>query len=91
MIETLTPGVKKYAQKFDILKEVNPRAAPTTLFVLGLALRLFLLKCRFVVSFDEVNYLKLGVSGHLHGLSDVLHTYWVTFTTGVHFVYVQFF
>jgi len=76
MIETLAPGVRKYAQKFDTLKEVNPRVALTTFFVLGLALRLFFLKYRFAVSFDEVNYLKLGVSGHLHGLSDVLHTYW---------------
>lgn len=38
--------------------------------------RLFLVKYRFVVAFDEVNYLKLGVSGYLDGLSAVLHPYW---------------
>lgn len=39
-------------------------------------LRLSLLPFRFAVAFDEVNYLKLGVSGHLNGLTEVLHSYW---------------
>jgi len=46
------------------------------LFFLGLLFRLLLMKCRFVVAFDEVNYLKLGVSGYLNGIADVLHAYW---------------
>jgi 4-amino-4-deoxy-L-arabinose transferase-like glycosyltransferase len=42
----------------------------------GFAFRLFLVRYRFAAAFDEVNYLKLGISGSLNGLSDVFHTYW---------------
>ncbi len=42
----------------------------------GFALRLFFLRYRFAVAYDEVNYAKLGVSGYLNGLADILHTYW---------------
>ncbi len=58
--------------------------------VVGIIFRLFLMRYRFAVGFDEVNYLKLGVSGHLNGLSDILHTYWspllpmlISFSSGI--------
>ncbi len=42
----------------------------------GFLFRLFLVRYRFAAAVDEVNYLKLGISGKLNGLSDVFHTYW---------------
>lgn len=41
------------------------------------------MKYRFAIAFDEVNYIKLGVSGHLNGLADVLHTYWSPLLPGL--------
>lgn len=70
------PGVKKYASKYDFLAQIKPVTSLWTLAGIGLVLRLFFLKYRFAVAFDEVNYLKLGVSGYLNGWSEVLHTYW---------------
>ncbi len=49
------------------------------IFLVALVFRLSLLAFRFAVGFDEVNYLKLGVAGHLDGLSNVFHTYWAPF------------
>lgn len=46
------------------------------IFLVGFFFRLFLLKFRYVVAFDEVNYLKLGVSGYLEGMYAVFHPYW---------------
>lgn len=75
--ESLMPaGVKKYAQKQNLLDHIKPAPTLWLLFAVALALRLFFLQYRFAVAFDEVNYLKLGVSGHLNGWSDLLHTYW---------------
>ena len=48
-------------------------------FIAGLLFRLWLSRYRFAVGFDEVNYLKLGVSASLYGLSEVLHPYWSPF------------
>lgn len=70
------PGVKKYSSKTNLVEKIKPAPALIIIMILGLALRLFFVRYRFAVAFDEVNYLKLGVSGHLHGLADVLHTYW---------------
>ncbi len=55
---------------------LNPRVALPLVVLAAFALRFWLMHYRFAVAFDEVNYLKLGVSGHLRGLSAVLHTYW---------------
>jgi len=49
------------------------------IIITALAFRLLLLNFRFAIGFDEVNYLKLGVSGHLHGFAEALHTYWSPF------------
>ena len=70
------PGIRKYAQKFDVLARLRPTTTLIVLAILGFGLRVFFLQYRFAVTFDEVNYLKLGVSGHLNGLGDALHTYW---------------
>jgi len=59
-----------------ILAHVPPRWALTITVAGAFLFRLLLMRYRFAVAFDEVNYLKLGVSGYLNGLSDVLHTYW---------------
>jgi len=45
----------------------------------AVAFRLILMTKAYAVGFDEVNYLKLAASGHLHGLNHVLHTYWSPF------------
>jgi 4-amino-4-deoxy-L-arabinose transferase-like glycosyltransferase len=70
------PGVKKYAQRSDTLGRIDARYALWLLIGAGLMLRVFFSQYRFAVAFDEVNYLKLGVSGYLGTLSNVLHTYW---------------
>ncbi len=44
--------------------------------LLAIGFRLFLMRYRFAVTFDEVDYLKLAASGALHGFSKVLHPYW---------------
>lgn len=70
------PGIKKYSPKSNIVEKIKPAPALIIFMIFALALRLFFVRYRFAVAFDEVNYLKLGVSGHLHSLSEVLHTYW---------------
>ena len=46
---------------------------------LALLFRLFLMRYRYAIVFDEVNYLKLAASGSLEGISNILHTYWSPF------------
>ncbi len=46
------------------------------LLVIAFLFRFFLIPVQSVVSFDEVNYLKLAVYGARQGLPQVLHTYW---------------
>ena len=57
----------------------TPARVLGALVLAGLLLRVLLLNFRFAVGFDEVNYLKLGVSAHLHGMPAALHTYWSPF------------
>jgi 4-amino-4-deoxy-L-arabinose transferase-like glycosyltransferase len=54
----------------------SPAKILFALLLSALVFRLLLLNFRYAVGFDEVNYLKLGVSGHLHGMAETLHTYW---------------
>jgi len=49
------------------------------IMILALLFRIFLLRYRFAVSFDEVNYLKLAATGAIEGLGYVFHTYWSPF------------
>ena len=51
----------------------------TVVILLAVGFRLFLMRYRFAVSFDEVNYLKLAASGAIKGFSNVLHPYWSPF------------
>jgi len=44
--------------------------------IVGFLFRIILVKYRFVAAFDEINFLKLGVSGYLNGFTEVFHTYW---------------
>ena len=69
------PGVRKYSSQTDVTDKIHARSL-IYLMIAGLALRLFMLQYRFAVSFDEINYLKLGVSGSLNGFGQILHTYW---------------
>lgn len=48
-------------------------------FLIAFLFRFVLTKSQFVVSFDEVNYLKLAADGALHGFNHVFHTYWSPF------------
>jgi 4-amino-4-deoxy-L-arabinose transferase-like glycosyltransferase len=73
---SLPPGIKKYLPRIPFALKIKPATALIILMVAGLALRLFFLRYRFTVAYDEVNYAKLGVSGYLNGLADILHTYW---------------
>lgn len=59
--------------------KIKPAKILFGLVVVALIFRVLLLNFRFAVGFDEVNYLKLGVSGHLHGFAETLHTYWSPF------------
>lgn len=70
------PGIKKYLPRNSFELKIKPATALIFLMTAGLALRLFFLHYRFAVAYDEVNYAKLGVSGYLNGMSDILHTYW---------------
>jgi len=73
----ISPRVQRAAKnRPSIFDRLDPKTMLALLLILGLVYRLFLLRYRFAVAFDEVNYVKLGVSGHLKGLSAVLHTYW---------------
>jgi 4-amino-4-deoxy-L-arabinose transferase-like glycosyltransferase len=51
----------------------------TVIIVLAILFRLILSKFRFAVTSDEVNYLKLGISGALNGPSHVFHPFWSPF------------
>lgn len=42
----------------------------------ALLVRLFFLKFEYAAGWDEINYLKLGASGAIHGIGQVLHPYW---------------
>lgn len=42
----------------------------------ALLVRIFFLRFEYAVGWDEVNYLKLGASGAIHGFNYVLHSYW---------------
>ncbi len=44
--------------------------------LLSFGFGIFLLRYRFAVSNDEVNYLKLGASAASYGFSQIWHTYW---------------
>ena len=46
------------------------------LLIAALIIRIFFLRFEYAVGWDEVNYLKLGASGAIHGLNHVLHPYW---------------
>ncbi len=70
------PGVKKYAPRDNFLNDLKPTHWLVAFAVLGLVLRLVFLKYRFAVAFDEVNYIKLGVSASQNGWGELLHTYW---------------
>lgn len=43
---------------------------------LGFLFRIFLLRTRFAVSYDEVNFIKLALAGAREGWTGILHTYW---------------
>ena len=64
----MSPGVKKiFSNKFYSL---------AILLTLAIFIRVFFLRFEYAVGWDEVNYLKLGASGAIHGLNHVLHSYW---------------
>ncbi len=64
----MASGVKKgFANKFVSLG---------ILLTIALLVRIFFLRFEYAVGWDEVNYLKLGASGAIHGLNHVLHPYW---------------
>jgi len=66
---------KKYKIKLDKSDTIFLIAILSIAFLL----RLFLLRYRFVINFDAVNYLKLAASGNMLGLSHVFHSYWSPF------------
>jgi len=74
-IKPVNPQTKKSPQPVQLSTTKIFAALLLTAFVF----RLLLLKFRFAVAFDEVNYLKLGISGHLNGMVETLHTYWSPF------------
>ncbi|MFQ5601696.1 MAG: ArnT family glycosyltransferase [bacterium] len=77
------------AEKDDSKKQ--DLATVPGLLIVGFVFRLILLPFRFSVAFDEVNYLKLGVSGYLNGLSEVLHPYWSPLLPGFISFFCHFF
>ncbi len=46
------------------------------IIAIALLVRLFFLRFEYAAGWDEINYLKLGASGAIHGFSHVLHPYW---------------
>lgn len=46
------------------------------LLIIALFVRISFLQFEYAIGWDEVNYLKLGASGAIHGLNHVLHPYW---------------
>ncbi|MFQ5706571.1 MAG: ArnT family glycosyltransferase [bacterium] len=70
------PEARKRARNQKALLRLPAYPTILLLMVVAFLFRIMLMHYRFAVTFDEVNYLKLGVSGHLKGLSQVLHTYW---------------
>ena len=53
------------------------------LVIAGFLFRLLLIKFRFVPAFDEINYLKLGISGGMNGLGEIFHPYWTPLLPGL--------
>ncbi|HEX9971679.1 MAG TPA: glycosyltransferase family 39 protein [bacterium] len=49
------------------------------IIAVALIVRLFFLRFEYAAGWDEINYLKLGASGTIHGLNHVLHPYWSPF------------
>lgn len=63
--------------KFVIQKMFNKNnIIPALITVVALVFRLFLLRYRFAVSYDEVNFIKLALGGANEGFAAILHTYW---------------
>ncbi len=60
------------------LKTIISKKYYAILLLLGVAgvLRLFYLRFEYAAGWDEINYLKLGASGAIHGWKQVLHPYW---------------
>jgi len=54
----------------------NKFYSPGILLTIALIIRVFFLRFEYAVGWDEVNYMKLGASGAIHGLNHVLHPYW---------------
>jgi len=46
------------------------------LLTIALVIRIFFLRFEYAIGWDEVNYVKLGASGAIHGFNHVLHPYW---------------
>ena len=61
-----------------ILKKENFKTNYSLIILIAVALlvRLFFLRFEYAAGWDEINYLKLGASGAIHGLNHVLHPYW---------------
>ncbi|MCA9732588.1 MAG: glycosyltransferase family 39 protein [Deferribacteres bacterium] len=49
------------------------------ILIAGFLFRLFLLKYHWVIGFDEVHYVRLGLSAVQNGFSGMLHPYWPPF------------
>jgi len=63
-------GMKNiYKNKYDVVILAG-------IIVSAILFRLFLIRYRFAVSFDEVNYLKLGISGAKKGIQYIYHPFW---------------
>lgn len=59
-------------------KKENLKTYYSLIIIIAVALlvRLFFLRFEHAAGWDEINYLKLGASGAIHGLNHVLHPYW---------------
>lgn len=73
------PRIKGIVHEYPQQLKIKSHPTIAILLLLGFVFRFFLMRYRFAVTFDEVNYLKLGVSGYLNGLGDLMHTYWSPF------------
>jgi 4-amino-4-deoxy-L-arabinose transferase-like glycosyltransferase len=74
---------RRHSRKSSTTKSLRPLPALLVMGVFGFLFRIWLLSYRFSVASDEVNYLKLGVSGYLNGISDIFHTYWSPFLPSI--------
>ncbi|MDZ7376728.1 MAG: glycosyltransferase family 39 protein, partial [candidate division KSB1 bacterium] len=54
----------------------NKFFAIALLTILAAGIRIFFLQFEYAAGWDEINYLKLGASGAIHGWNHVLHSYW---------------